>query len=89
MPIWAIIGKRQRLVNKQADARYKRLRVARCWKLAGIKCGRLMSLANLIQQKLATIRRCRLAIATKYPILLEIIINQDIQHIAYCYQTLK
>lgn len=61
MPIWAIAAKRRR----QADVRHGRLGVARRGKQASKRRGRLTSLANPIQRRLATMGRYRLAIVTK------------------------
>lgn len=49
----------------QADTRRMKLGVARHGKLVSTKRKKLTSLANPIRRRLATIRRYRLAIATK------------------------
>lgn len=58
-----------------ANAICGRLGIVRHRKLASIKRERLTSLANPIQWKLTTTGRYRLVIATKQPILLEMIVN--------------
>lgn len=57
-----------RKCGRQVIARYRRLEVARQGKLAGTNCRRLTNLANLIERRLATKKRCKLAIATKQPV---------------------
>lgn len=52
-----------------------RLKVARYRKQASTKCKKLISLANLIQQRLVTTRRCRLTMTIKDSITLEMIVN--------------